>query len=70
LYEAPLVDDVVQPTADQGGDPDDDEPVPDDVRVLAEPRCLADHDDVRARQAERVGNAVPVQRQRADLDRN
>ena len=34
-YSVPLIDDVVQPTADQRRDRDDDDPVADEVGILA-----------------------------------
>ena len=65
--QLPLVDDVVEPAADQRRDGDDDQPVADDRRVLAEAPRLADHELVRPEQADRVGDAVPVQGERPEL---
>ena len=68
LVERPLVDDVVQPTADQRRDRDDDHPVAEDVGVLAGPPRQPDHDQVGGGQPERIADAVPVDGQRPELD--
>ena len=66
----PLVDDVVQATADQCGDGHDDDAVADDVGVLAGETRQADEDQVGGGQAERVAQAVPADAERAELERD
>ena len=59
-YSCPLVDDVVQPAADERGDGDDDDPVADDVGVLAGPPREPDEDHVGDGEADGVAQPVPA----------
>ena len=68
--ERPLVDDVVQPAADQGRDRHDDDAVADDVGVLAGGARQADEHDVRGRQPDRVTEPVPADRDGTELERD
>ncbi len=68
LVQRPLVDDVVQPAADQRGDGDDDHPVAEDVGILPGPSRETNHDQVGGRKPDRVADAVPVNGQRPQLD--
>ena len=68
--EMPLVDDVVQPAADQGRDGHDDDAVTDDVGVLAGDPREADHQEVRGGQADGVAEPVPADVQRAEGERD
>ncbi len=51
LVEGPLVDDVIEPTADERRDGDHDHPVAQDVRVLARPTGQADHHEIGRQEA-------------------
>ena len=68
--ERPLVDDVVQPPADERRDGDDDHAVADELRVLAAAARLADEHEVDRREADGVADPVPVDGERADLERD
>ena len=70
LVEGPLVDDVVQPTADQRRDRDDDHPVADEFGVLAGPARQPDDDEIGGGKADRVADPVPVDGDRPELDRD
>ena len=56
--------------ADQRGDRDDDDPVADDVGVLARLAREADQHEVGDREADRVAQAVPADRERPELERD
>ena len=64
--QLPLVDDVVQPPADQRRDGDDDDAVAGDVLVLAGAPGEPDQQQVGGRQPDRVAQAVPADAERAD----
>ena len=66
LVELPLVDDVVQAAADERRDRDDDHRVRQEPDVKPAPACLVSDDEVGRRQPDRVGDAVPVDRERPD----
>ena len=70
LVERPLVDDVVEPAADQRRDRDDDHPVADDLGVLAGPPGQANQDLVGHGQPDRVADPVPVHGERPELERD
>src|SRR5690349_8664404 len=64
--DLPLVDDVVRAAADQRRDRDDDQGVADDRLVLAATAGLADEHEIDEGQADRVADAIPVDRERPD----
>ena len=68
LVQLPLVDDVVQPAADQRRDRDDDDPVVDEARVQAAPARLAGDDDVGGGKPPGIRDAVPEDRERPELE--
>ena len=70
LIDGPLVDDVVEASADEGCDRHDHHPIADELRVLAAPARLADEDEVDRGQPDRVADAVPVNWERADRERD
>ena len=70
LVERPLVDDVIGAAADERRDRDDDDPVGQDLGVLAGPPREPDHDQVGRGETQRVADPVPVDRDRAELDRD
>ena len=68
--QVPLVDDVVEPAADQRRDGDDDDPVARDVLVLARAPRQPDEQEVDRGEADRVAEAVPADAERADGERD
>ena len=68
LIQGPLIDDVIQPTTDQRRDRDHDQAVPDDLRILAEPSRLTHEDGVTGEQTHGIRDAVPVHRQRSEVE--
>ena len=68
LVQLPLVDDVVQPAADQRGDGDDDDPVVDEPGVEAPPARLARDHEVGERDPDGVADAVPVDRDGSEVE--
>ena len=70
VERVPLVDDVVGAAADQCGDGHDDDPVPEQVGVLASPPGEADQHEVDDSQAHGVADAVPADGQRPELERD
>ena len=59
---------MVGATADQRRDRDDDDPVAEDLGVLAGPARQPDHHQVGDGEAERVADPVPVDGQRPELE--
>ena len=70
LVQRPLVDDVVEPPANQRRDGHDDDPVADDVGVLAGALRQADQQQVGECQADGIADPVPVDGERPDLKRD
>ncbi len=70
LVERPLVDDVVEPAADQRGDRDDDHAVADEVGVLARALREPDEQQVRGGEPDRVADPVPEHGEWPDLERD
>ena len=68
LVELPLVDDVVEPAADQRRDGDDDHPVADELGVLAGLPAMRTMTRYAAARPERIADPIPVHRDRAELD--
>jgi hypothetical protein len=68
LVEVPAVDDVVEPTADEGGDGHHDHPVGDERRVEALAARLVGEDEIDRDEPEGVADPVPVDGDRAELD--
>ena len=68
LVPLPLVDDVVQAAADEGRDRHDDDPVVHQPGIQAPAARLAGDDQVRRGQSKGVADAVPVDRDGADLE--
>ena len=66
LVQRPLVDDVVGAAADERRDRDDDDPVAEDLGVLAGSSGQPDHDQVGGRETEGVADPVPVDGERAE----
>ncbi len=66
--ERPLVDHVVQPAADQRRDRHDDHPVADDIGILAGPFRETGDQEVRGGKTDGIADAVPADRDRADLE--
>ena len=67
---APLVDDVVEPSADQREGADQQQRVPDVVRVVAASRGLALGDEQHHRERDDVADAVPTDADRPELDQD
>ncbi len=68
LVEGPLVDDVVQAAADQRRAGHDDHPVGDHGLRQPAPASLRNDDPVAHRETDRVADAVPVDRDGAELE--
>ena len=68
--QLPLVDDVVQPAADERGHGDDDDPVADHIGILAGQPREPDEQHVRDGEPDRVAQPVPADAERAELERD
>ena len=67
LVELPLVDDVVGATTDECGHRDDDQPIADDLGILAGTVRQPDQDLIRRQQAQGIPQPVPIDGQWPEL---